>query len=482
MQNHFRITAKFSLYFTAFVFLAGLVAFAYLGAYNRWWGDDWCFNADLGTYGFLGAMKGYTFITHYASNRISLTFFSYFFQLMGVFGVQILTGLTILLWFLGIWWTLSNLNRFLKVLLPQTSLIIMAGAILYFTIYMAPNRFQSIYWRSAILPYTSPTVTTVFILALITARMASRHGWRAAPYLALPLAFITGTFSEPGNAYLASLLTILLVITLLARKQGKHWAERTLPVIAAGLVGIFLAMVVLFSAPTNQMRLDLGTYRLNEPIKVPFLALIFSFDFIRDSLRGLPLPHLILASVIGVLPFLTRAFQSRINRITGRQTAAAILGIMITIYLMIAAMEVPSIYVEGGPPAPRTLIFARFALTVGIGLIAWLIGLLISDQIDRPWTLILGILVLLLSSIYILRTTTMVISELPRFVERAAIWDKRDESIKNAKARGLTQVEVASIDGYYMGHTRDFKENPDFWVNACAADYYGIDSIVGTSP
>ena len=51
------------------LFLTGLGLFAYLGIYNRYWADDWCYNADFRELGFFGTLKGYTYITTYASNR-----------------------------------------------------------------------------------------------------------------------------------------------------------------------------------------------------------------------------------------------------------------------------------------------------------------------------------------------------------------------------------------------------------------------------
>jgi hypothetical protein len=68
----------------------GLFYFAYLGIFTRYWQDDYCYNADFQRLGLIGTLKGYTYITTYASNRLSLTFFSGLFYYLGVLGAEIL--------------------------------------------------------------------------------------------------------------------------------------------------------------------------------------------------------------------------------------------------------------------------------------------------------------------------------------------------------------------------------------------------------
>ncbi|MBK9781628.1 MAG: hypothetical protein IPP55_16500 [Anaerolineales bacterium] len=61
--------------------IIGLGLMIYIGFYNRFWGDDWCYNFDFKTLGIDGAIKTY-FMTGpealrgYANNRYSLTLIS----------------------------------------------------------------------------------------------------------------------------------------------------------------------------------------------------------------------------------------------------------------------------------------------------------------------------------------------------------------------------------------------------------------------
>src|SRR6266540_7500491 len=74
------------------VVLAGLALLAYLGFYNRYWADDWCYSADARTLGTIPATMQYfgTAETGYSTNRYSLTFFSALTEnTFGMFGNEL---------------------------------------------------------------------------------------------------------------------------------------------------------------------------------------------------------------------------------------------------------------------------------------------------------------------------------------------------------------------------------------------------------
>src|SRR5512145_1682079 len=89
------------------IVLAGLALLAYLGFYNRYWADDWCYSADARQLGTIPATLQYfdTEKTGYSSNRYSLTFFSALTEnTLGMFGNQLVATLTIVLWLGGLVW------------------------------------------------------------------------------------------------------------------------------------------------------------------------------------------------------------------------------------------------------------------------------------------------------------------------------------------------------------------------------------------
>ena len=58
------------------VFLAGLLLFSWLGTYNRYWADDWCYYSYIKNLGVGETLRGYFYITTYNSNRSAMTFIS----------------------------------------------------------------------------------------------------------------------------------------------------------------------------------------------------------------------------------------------------------------------------------------------------------------------------------------------------------------------------------------------------------------------
>jgi len=149
------------------IFIFGLAVYAFWGFYNRYWADDWCYNADYRTMGFWGIIAGYNYITYYASNRLSLTLFSDVFEIFGLFGVQILPFLIISFWSLAIYLNLQNLTKRLAYQVNKLLLILICAAIPYISLFLAPNQFQILYWRSGALPYTAPLIGSLYVSAII---------------------------------------------------------------------------------------------------------------------------------------------------------------------------------------------------------------------------------------------------------------------------------------------------------------------------
>ncbi|MDO9301482.1 MAG: hypothetical protein Q7T89_08860, partial [Anaerolineales bacterium] len=155
------------------VVLAGLALLAYLGFYNRYWADDWCYSADARALGTIPATLQYfePDNTGYSTNRYSLTFFSALTEnTLGMFGNQLIATLTILLWLGGLFWTGRNLSRLLKPI-PTSAILLAAGLLLFYNLYLSPQRFQILYWRSGVLPYSAAIVFGLLLLGFITHQM-----------------------------------------------------------------------------------------------------------------------------------------------------------------------------------------------------------------------------------------------------------------------------------------------------------------------
>ena len=455
----------------------GLALFAYLGFYNRYWADDWCYNNDFKHQGIIKSIGTYFDGENphrgYPPNRYSFTILSALLYLPGVIGTQILPALTIILWVLAIVWTGHNLNRF-KSFTAWPVIILAATLLLFYTLYLSPHRFQILYWRSGVLPYSWTIISGLYVLGLISSQLTKEHPSRNIIYATGFTSFLGGGFSEIGSGFLFSGITLLWLVTWYEKRRSKDWALKTYSTTLTAWIFLLIALIVLAVSPSNARYVDLNRDP-NDPILVPFLALRYAFDFILYSLLGLPLPHAIL--------FIAFVGMGILSRKTGdtydiRRTAWIVLLTILVTYLLVAAIEAPTTYLYSAPPDPRGQSLARFVVLAGISIIAWIIGATISSRLSRSFVFFPAIL-LLVCSAYTLRATLYVYQELPGFIVRAQKWDVRDAQIKDAIAHGITHIEIIPIDTKDI-NTRDIIRSEAFgkWItDACGVQFYDAEAM-----
>ncbi len=111
-------------------------------------------------------------------------------------------------------------------------------------------------------------------------------------------------------------------------------------------------------------------------------------------------------------------------------------------------------------------------LVVGAGL-AWF-------SLQRKSTLAAAAL---LASAFLLQPVfsgSVAINQFPDAQLRGRMWDYRDNQVRQLAAQGQRQVQVQALDSWH-GIT-ELQANPTHWVNNCAAEYYGVDSITAVEP
>jgi hypothetical protein len=466
-----------TVYLCLAVAAIGLVTFAFLGFYNRYWADDWCYNDDFKHLGIIKSIGTYFDGENphrgYPPNRYSFTIMSGLLYLPGMFSTQILAALTIVLWLMALVWIGQNLNRF-KSFTTIPLIFLAATLLLFYTLYLSPHRFQILYWRSGVLPYSWTIISGLYILALITSQLTREQPSKSIMYVTGCISFLGGGFSEIGSAFLFSGLTLLFLVAWFEKRRSKEWAVKTYSTILTAWIFLLLALIALAVSPSNSRYVDLNRDP-NNPFLVPFLSLRYAFDFILYSLLGLPLPHTIvfIAFVgIGIL-------SHRTNEVYEIKKSAftALLTIFI-IYLLVTAIEAPTTYLYSAPPDPRGQSLARFVVLAGMAIAAWIIGATVSSQSSKSLAF-LPIIFLLLCSVYTARATLKIYRELPGFMDRAQKWDLRDAQIQDAIAEGITQIEIIPIDTKDI-NTRDIIRSEDFgkWVTeACGVQYYDAEAM-----
>lgn len=460
------------------VAFAGLILLAYLGFYNRYWADDWCYSADARQLGTTQATLQYFNPegTGYSSNRYSLTFFSALTEnTLGIFGNQIFATLTIAFWLIGIAWTLYNISR-LTHSIPLGALLFASAFLLFYNLYISPQRFQILYWRSGVLPYSTAIVFWLIILGFITHQMIRATPAKWIPYIVAPLAFLAAGLGEISCVFLFSGTSILLLAAWMAKNQ--NWAKKSFQTIFIAWLFLLFGMIALIVSPSNARVENMGVQR-NDPLSVPLLSIRHAIDFIFISLRTLPIPHAIFIGTLFSLSIIatknTSASPLSSKRILILLTFAALIT-----FLLIVSIQAPSAYFYSATPDPRGKSLARFTLLAGLGFMSWLSGTWTAQKLDKNWLTFASAAVLLLGLAYTARTFTIIYAELPGFIYRAQIWDERDAIIESAKEQGILLVEVPVIDTADID-TRDmFGSRGKGWTQFslnCAARYYGVEGL-----
>lgn len=463
--------------------LLGLALLAYIGIFNRFWGDDWCYNFDFKTLGIGGTLNTY-FMTGrealrgYANNRYSLTLVSGLLYLTGIFGAKITASLVIASWFIGLVWTFSNLSKLFRIN-SKSAVLLSAATILYFSLYISPQRFQVLYWIAGI-HYSLTIITGIFLLALITSQAVRETRSKAIDYVIIPVALLAGGFSETGSAFLLGAFSLLLVTVWYLKWKKTDWAVKAFPTTVIAFITLAIALLVLASAPSNAARTDVISAERTELFTAILLSFRFAFDFMLDSFLSLPLPHVMFMAVFFSLPFL---FASEI-RPNLQNTLLFTAVVALVLWLIISAVQAPSVFFYAAPPDPRGKSLARFTMLVGLAVIAWLFGREAHSRWDNKWLATVALVVMILSSAYTARTVINTYKEMSEYVYRAEKWDERDAHIQQAIREGQTLVEVTVIDmkGLGVQDIMKSKEMNGEWIVSCSSQFYGFEAIKAVQP
>lgn len=470
------------------IFFAGLAVYAYLGIYFRYWADDWCYNADFRNLGFLETLRGYAYNVTYTPSRYSVTILAGLFYPLGVFGLQILLPLSLLLWTWGLARLFLNLSALSTFPLSTFQATLLSAIIVYFSLYLAPHLYQSLYWNTGFFTYTFPLVLFPWLLTLITDQTAiSSHGdaesqrkklgfsqrlcdSAAKLILIALLSLLAGGFSEASNTVIVSALTLYTVIAFIGSRYKKVWGQKSFTPALVALIFALIAMALLVLAPTTQLRAE----RYGEPASLlELITLVFNFtrEFVTLSLKDYQ--QLLILNLAGLLGYMLTSKERDIN-IPKALTLG--FGIFALATLLVAASLTPSAYIERGLPILRTQIIPRHIMAFAFVALGWVGGYALRQLYAPTWLQATASVALLVALIFPIFTIYNSSKYIPVYSQRAQLWDEREATILSALENNQDRVEVLAIDGAPVGGIRDF-DPPDkkgYWITLCAADYYHV--------
>jgi hypothetical protein len=357
-------------------------------------------------------------------------------------------------------------------------LVLVSSLIVYFSIYFSPHIYQSLYWRTGMLTYTSPLVFMTWIFALITAQSLREIPSAWITVLAGLLAFLGGGFSEASTTVMVSILGLYVVISgFVAYRYKQTWAAKSFVTAVVALFFGLVAMAMLVFAPTTQIRKE----RYGEPASIPqLITLLFNYTyaFFVATIKGYQ--HILVFLLSFFLGIIWHATSGRNSKPINSFLAAGL--IFALAILLVAASLAPSAYVEKGLPAPRTMIIPSFIAVLGYVLSGWFLGITVRESISVKWLEPAALVLLLIAYVFPIYSLWVTAQKIPIYAERTQAWDVRNNTILTALNNGEDRVEVLGIDGLPIGGIRDFdpRGKKGFWITKCAMDYYGIKLLINT--
>lgn len=452
------------------LFLGGVGLFAYLGYFNRYWADDWCYNADLKNLGFIETLSGYSYNVTYTPSRYSVTIFASFIQAFEILGVQLMTPLTVICWVAGLAYLFYNLARLAGYRLSKWLVVFVSVVIVYFSIYLSPHIYQSLYWRTGMLTYVTPLVFLPWIFVFVTGQSKREKPSSIMTGFIFILALLGGGFSEASSTVLVSTIGIYVLIAGFFYRQKKAWAVKTIVPALVALIGAVLGMAMLVFAPTTQVRQE----RYGEPsglLELVVLLYQFTYAFFVLSVKDYQNIVIIAMSIFSGFLFFPSIKTEYPLKILFH---AALVGILAV--FLVAASFAPSAFVERGLPANRTIVIPRFIAVSGFVIAGWLTGLALRERFTTRRLETLAVVLLLACYVFPLYSLKVTAEKVPVYAGRTQEWDARESAIREAIANGQERVDVFAIDGFPVGGIRDFdpQGKTGFWITKCAQSYYDI--------
>jgi len=449
------------------IYLIFNISFLVQGFTLRYRADDYCFTGFLYQQGFIGGLIEFYTTT---SNRFSAYLISALTDSFGQSGIRLISPFVILLFMLSLFFTLSVLFNSGRNRDNHLRTIALSQVIIFFSVYLAPNRHQSVFWRSGLIHYFLPVPLIILIaLAILKLNLEKLHAPRNIMWIYLG-SFLNAGLSESAAAMQTSAIILIFGYICLfnpreeCRKRSKFWIS--------AFLGSLSAMGVMIASPGNALRLNTLT-QAPDVWSIAKITFASATSFIKLSLRGAWLPFTVLFFFSTALAILTENNPDQSKKRSFSQK----LYIVFSLLLLIFAVCAPTAYGMMAFPENRVLMLAQIALIGAVSSAGSLVGWLISlpNIMNKSFKIgaVAGMIIL---AFYPLRAYQYRLSELGFYRMRAADWDENNVQIVSQINQGNTEIVIPALDSF--AEIAEMRPDKDFWVNVCAARFYQIDSII----
>lgn len=531
----------FALIFVFFVLAIALIAVLLIGTTSRYMQDDYCYAAILRGDFWKQQVNAYLHETTFSGNRFSLTLFTGVSELFGSKFIQVLPGVMVIAWLTGLFFFFRQIPYFNeRTWLNRLETAIIAAGLVLFTLGMSPNWVQVYFWRAGMFPYLGPLLSGSWLMFLI-ARAVKAEKVRPVWWIAiLIVSFLTGGFSEIGATVEVSSITVGILVILFSKRIPK----KTVIPFAAALVGSLIALILVIFSPMNMIRLQTSYGESAGLLTTLVNSIKGSLTFYVATLYR-PTLYYLSAFLLFLFLGWGGSLRRPATFITTKQAFTWCCGLLLAAFLITVAAMVPGYFAESSYPSDRAQLVPRFIslllagslgiitgnalaamrksklpsitlLLLGVSaffmVVMWFIGMkahfhppafpeIRSMVKDNPWTgiitlatsgLILGFLIykkwitrvipvlIVLMAIPAGLIAARFFAEYPLMKERADLWDGREAQIIELKNKGTMTIVVPAMNS--LSGILELSDYEGFWVNHCAAAYYGVDSISAVEP
>jgi len=452
-----------------------LALYGYLGIFSRYTSDDYCLSAFFLQENLINAMVE-RYLT--SSNRYTnILFIGLSDTILGWYNVAILPALMLALFVLGLYLFLKEIGEMLQIKWSRLMVLFLSGLLVYLSITQAPDLYQTLYWRAGMTSHLAPIVFIPFLGAFLLKQIRNIREHHPSPWIqaaAFIIPFLIGGLSEPPTALLVTILFLAICAAWWWSPVQYRWSILTL--LLWSFLGALTALIALGLAPANSLRLQTATPGLLELIS---RVILYPFYFMGEHIRTVPVPTLI--SI--VIPFMLFYVQygnlpESTSRGTHKRLGILMILVAVLVYFFIAAGFAPSAYGQSYP-MPRVRFIGTLLLTIAFMTEGALIGALVAQAriqfFQAMFLRRLALITFIFFTLYPLRTAWRMMAEIPTYQHRAEVWDLRESEIRASRAQGIQDLVVPWLR---EDPIQDLGDQARFRLNRCAADLYGVNTIV----
>lgn len=466
-----------------------LILYAVLGTHVRMIADDFCSAFRGLEYGIIdGVIRRYqTWASEYSNFFIKYSLAPFQPEIHP--WIAIFTLLLFLLCSTYLIWQLFNYLKF-----PEKKYLLPATILFTFTFYRLMPSYQHAYWFAAVIPYTWSIIITLFFGGTVLQYFSkSREKITFLAFLiwTILIILVLGGFVSVMITSFGMAFVLLLSMALRIHNVNK-W--QYIAFILMGGLSVFITLVITILSPGVAVRRDaiarLGNGEILSPLEALPNGIIYTFSYIFGEPFGVTYGQtyaIAFLSSLFCLLFLGGIFYLDKNPDydipAPKSLGTAFILSFAAMVLLIFSVIYPATYATSSGLPMRPLILPRFIQLSVVVYWAYLAiaysvrtSLLSKLRRAKTWSLVLIFISVLLIwsplvSIYKLSVLY------PDYQAYAQSWDERHELLMNANPDEIVTVPQLAYDIEDSFALEKMTEDPTFWINNCAANFYNIEGI-----